>query len=256
MPRKALIFISLIGVLHCFAQEDAEKLLRIEGRVVDVNNDPIPYAHILMLDRQFGVAGDIFGCFSIGAYPGDTLTISAVSFHKKKFIVPSAAEVPKSVILFMLQSDTITLEEQEVYAWHERDELLKAEIEKLIDKELITGYDLLTPSYGDLLKNQFGFSGMSLSMPGPFSLIYSTFSKEARIRRALEKIILQEMARKRYNDALIYRITGLKDKYEINMFVYYCNLDNQFVIQSTDYELYAAIMSCYKDYSGKERAKK
>jgi hypothetical protein len=118
----------------------------------------------------------------------------------------------------------------------------------LIDQELITGYNLLIPSYGDLLKDQFGFSGMNLSMPGPFSLIYSTLSKEAKIRRALEKIIIQEAVRKRYNDALISRITGLKDKLEINKFVLYCKMEYQFVLQATDYELYSAILQYYHSY--------
>ncbi len=49
---------------------------------------PVSFAHIVNKARQLGVVGGYDGYFSIGAYPGDTLIISAVSYHNKNLIVP------------------------------------------------------------------------------------------------------------------------------------------------------------------------
>jgi hypothetical protein len=118
----------------------------------------------------------------------------------------------------------------------------------LAKQEVRTGLQQATPSYKDLVKKHFTISNFTLSIPGPFSLLYSTFSKEAKTRRELEKIILREKVEERYNADLISHITGLTDMQTINKMIDFCGLKPDFMFGSTDYELYSAILNCYNEF--------
>jgi hypothetical protein len=58
----------------------------------------------------------------------------------------------------------------------------------------------------------------------------------------------KERAEKRYNKALVSRITGLKTEDDLKKFMQFCALQIKFILESTDYELYAAISNCYDEY--------
>ena len=60
--------------------------------------------------------------------------------------------------------------------------------------------------------------------------------------------MLKETAGKRYNKEVVSHITGLKDEDQIRKFMEFCALQIKFILESTDYELYAAILGCYKEY--------
>jgi hypothetical protein len=83
---------------------------------------------------------------------------------------------------------------------------------------------------------------------GPIGLIYGQFSKEARSKKTYAELIRKDKADKRYNRIVVSRITGLKDEEDITNFMEFCSLQIKFILESTDYELYAAIMDCYHDF--------
>lgn len=253
MIRRVVLCTFLLWTIVLNGQDNSPKLVRLEGRVVDSHFQPIPYAHVLIPASHYGVAADIFGSFTIGAYPGDTLLIRAVSYHEKRYIAPANDHETEQPVTFILEPDTVVLDELEVYAWPERDAERKQIIDDLIEQELVTALDHLTPSYKDLLVSQLRSTGAGISIPGPFSLIYSTFSKEARTRREVEKIILREKVGKRYTPALISKLTGLKHTEEINRFISFCSLDDRFILGASDYELYASIRECYKEFIRTEK---
>ncbi len=110
----------------------------------------------------------------------------------------------------------------------------------------LANLDLHIPSPQEL--KALGSSG-AITLPGPFSLLYGQFSKEAKTKRLMAKLNILDKVRTRYNPSVISRITGLKDEKEIQKLMDYCKLQDQFILNATDYELYAAIMSCYTEYS-------
>jgi len=247
MIRKLFIITFLIVYFPAFSQEEERKPVRIPGRIMDSRQVPVSYAHIINTSTMAGCVGDYEGNFNIGVFPGDTLVISAVSYNKKQYVLPDTL-LPGQEFHFILDLDTIMLAEHVVYAWPGNLEARRAEVSELAKKEVRTGLQQATPSYKELVKKHFNLSNFTLSIPGPFSLLYSTFSKEARTRRALEKIILQENMEERYNPDLISQITGLTDMLTINRLIEYCDLDPDFIFGSTDYELFSAILFCYNEF--------
>lgn len=89
------------------------------------------------------------------------------------------------------------------------------------------------------------------SGPGPFSLLYGHYSKEAKSKKLYADLILKERAGRRYNKILVSKITGLINDDEIKNFMEFCALQIKFILESTEYELYAAILGCYNEYCEK-----
>ena len=86
------------------------------------------------------------------------------------------------------------------------------------------------------------------SGPGPVSILYEQFSKEGRSRRMYAEFLRKDKAWTRYNSTVVSKITGLKNEDDIQKFMQFCALQIKFILESTDYELYAAILNCYDEY--------
>jgi hypothetical protein len=246
MLKRIPFFIFFLISFSCFSQEEDIKPLRVEGKIMDQRQQIVSYAHILNKERQLGVVGGYDGYFSIGAYPGDTLVISAVSYHNKILIVPDSIKAASLPYLFIMEQDTLMLPEKIIYPWPStyaefRKDFLAKEIEDPLEN-----LDLHIPSSQEL--KALGGS-YAITLPGPFSILYSKFSKEAKTRKMMARLNLTEKVELRYNADIISKLTGMKDKEEIRRFMDYCRLQDQFILNATDYELYAAIMDCYKSFS-------
>jgi len=247
-------FLILLFLPMLVLSQPAEpRFMVIQGKVIDQERQAVAFAHILVESRHVGCVANNYGKFELGVYGGDTLTISAVSYHKKYFIVPDSLSESSYPLKFLMEADTILLPEQTVYAWPESEAFKKLTEVRIEDLE--KSKSLLVPSTRDLIRQTHVIGGegsIGVAFPGPFSLFYSAFSKEAKTRKALEKIILAEKLNKRYNPELVSLITGFDDRLTINRFLMKCKLSPQFILNSNDYELYYAVLKCYREFSSEE----
>jgi len=87
---------------------------------------------------------------------------------------------------------------------------------------------------------------------GPFTKLYETFSRHAKLQRRHQALVKANhkflQAAKLYNRDLVRKLTGLKDEKEIIMFMEFCDLDPEFILTTTTYELYLAINNCYEEF--------
>jgi hypothetical protein len=125
------------------------------------------------------------------------------------------------------------------------EEFKKAFIEMVIEDPL-ANLDLHLPSPAEMRNLAYPQGG--IVMPGPISLLYDQFSKEARSKRIYAGLLKKDQVAVRYNNAVISKLTGLKNEEEIKQFIDFCALKVQFILDSSDYELYAAIMDCYGNF--------
>lgn len=239
-------------LLYAYSQNDADGRIKVTGEIKDTKMKAVSYAHIVEKSRNEGWVGDYYGCFQAYVYPGDTLVISAVSYHPAFIYIPSDANNQGYLVEIIMQQDTIHLKELVIYPWPATYSQLKKDFLKVEIEDPMADIDLNLPSLKDLGKflktpmepGQIGiYAG-----PGPFSILYDQFSKEARSKRMYAEILKKEKVDKRYNKATVSRITGLKGEDEIKKFMDFCSLQIKFILESTDYELYAAILNCYDEY--------
>jgi hypothetical protein len=144
------------------------------------------------------------------------------------------------------RAKTINLHDSVLAPWPATyEEFKKAFIEMVIEDPL-ANLDLHLPSPAEMRNIAYPQGG--IIMPGPISLLYDQFSKEARSKRIYAGLLKKDLVAVRYNNAVISKLTGLKDEKEIKKFIDFCALKVQFILDSSDYELYAAIMDCYEKF--------
>ena len=98
-------------------------------------------------------------------------------------------------------------------------------------------------------KNMDGTTGFS--MTSPISLLYNAFSKEERSKRkafALEAFApIRKKINAKYNYQNIERWTGLKND-QLTKFVLYCNFDDNFLADISEYDLIVVIDLKLKEF--------
>jgi hypothetical protein len=249
MPKIFLSVIFLSCILSAYSQNTPDERVLIRGLIKDSTQNPVSYAHILNKNRNEGWVSDYYGTFRANALPGDTLVVSAVSFHKAIIVIPEVMSGPEYLAEIILQKEIVQLEEVVVHPWPATLELLKKEFMEVEIEDPLANFDLHLPSPKEMVNLAYPAGGFRIE--GPVSALYNQFSKEAKSKRIYAELMLKEKAGKRYNYDVVTKITGLKSEDEIKKFMEFCALQIKFILDSSDYELYAAILGCYNDYCSK-----
>jgi len=71
----------------------------------------------------------------------------------------------------------------------------------------------------------------------------------------LEKDTYRNLIHQRYNEEVVEKVTGFKNKEKIKELMDYCNFSDQFILHSLDYDLYVAIIKCSRSYEKKKKSK-
>jgi hypothetical protein len=253
MRQVLLISIFAIVFQSAFSQAEYKSLLAIEGQITDERSQPVSYVNVFIKSRVTGAVSDYYGNYSIAALPGDTLTFSAVSYRKTSFIVPSDLSSAGYRLDVRLEQDTVGLEEIVIYPWPASYKQFKEDFLELEVGDPLANLNLQLPSMKDIsaMSKTPGEPGQIgiYSGSGPVSILYDQFSKEAKSRKLYAEVVRKESSEKRYNRAVVMKITGLKKEEEISAFMKFCPIDTKFVLQSSDYDLYLAIRNCFAEFA-------
>jgi hypothetical protein len=242
----------MIIIPAVYGQVDHVRRVHLTGNIKDEKEKPVSYAHIMEVSRYEGWISDYYGEFSADPFPGDTLIISAVSYHHAKIYIPRELTENEFHVEVILHAETVELKELVVYPWPGTYDKLRREFLKIEIDDPADDVALYLPPMKDII-NKLKTPGVPgqiglYSGPGPFSILYDQFSREAKSKRLYAEIMKKEKAEKRFNSALVTRITGLKKEDDIKKFMEFCALQVKFILESTDYELYAAVLNCYHEF--------
>jgi len=248
-----VFFIAIL--LHANAQEQ-KTLVRLSGRVTAVRDTSgISYAHVLNLSHPYGTICDQNGDFTFTCNRGDTLQISAVGYETYHFATNNLdPSKPESKIRIRLMTKIYVLPSVTILPFHTREGMRRFFINmQLPDKDKRE----IALSHLNIKREEVGARPQSgLTLPGPVSLLYDLFSKEAKQRKKYEKLVAQDninqMIAKRYNPEVVALIIGQNDPNLIKDFMNYCNISLGYLLTVNDYDLYLYIKDQWLNYS-KER---
>lgn len=200
----------------------------------DSTGQPINLARVVNFRTQYLTRSDSRGNFLISARPGDRLTISCPMCEERTATVDSSyADLTLRVKQFVLPDSGTTLAEVEVRGKTEAE--VKQEIREFLKEPTA----------------QRGLSGDDiLSMAqSPFTLLYEAFSKTAKARRRAA-VMRQEdrrrqLAESRYNRLFVSQATGLNGD-DLDQFMRYCPVPDEFVLRASDYELMERVKECHR----------
>ncbi len=249
--KRVLLFLFFIALSSGLVR--AQETI-IEGQIVNLDHRPIAYAHVILLRNLTGTVSDSAGRFSMSLKYGDTLIISHIGYTTRVYSFNESSLLYDHRLEIVLLDKTYELKEVVITTFPKTWEEFKYAFENLktddevqpadlhLDKEIMTGYNIPQGGFG-------------VTMNGPITALYNMFSREAKSKRKLA--ILQENDRRtktigqRYNYDLIKRLTGITQQETIEKFMEFCHLSDEFILHSSDYDLYLAILECYREFCEK-----
>lgn len=154
------------------------------GTVVNGETNELLVGTHLLSSNQFGTKTDETGTFSISVLPNDTLTISYIGYKTLTYVTPQQNS-GKYLIKFKLYTDSITLQEVEIFPWPTYDEFKKAfaELKEHEPEIKMEGVKM----YQDRNIEPWEFTMLHI-FSNPISLIYDKLlDKKAKQRRRLDR---------------------------------------------------------------------
>jgi IS1 family transposase len=120
----SVFFFLNILILPGSAQE--KSLIQLNGRVVNVMLEPLPYSHILIMNNYRGTITNTKGRYTLVVEPGDTVLYSAVGYKRKYLRMPATMSNPFLQLDVVLEVDTLVIEAVEIYPWKSYEEFKEA----------------------------------------------------------------------------------------------------------------------------------
>jgi hypothetical protein len=243
-------------LIHANAQEQ-KRTVKISGQVTAVRDTlGISYAHILDLSHPYGTISDANGNFTFSCYRGDTLQISAIGYETYLFATNTLdPDKSASKVRIRLMSKIYLLPSVTVLPFRTREGMRRYFMNMKLPSKDKSNYELSKLHINR--KDEIGAVPQSgLTLPGPATILWDLFSREAKNRRKLEKFIAQDninqQISKRYNPEVVALIIGRDDPNLIKDFMQYCQVSLGFLATVNDYDLYLYIKNRWISYS-KER---
>ncbi|MFA5974142.1 MAG: hypothetical protein WC780_17475 [Lentimicrobiaceae bacterium] len=271
MKRNWLLFLLLFPVFLSAKAQVAETrpVVSVEGFITNTDGKYIENVHVVDVSGNKGTTSNWQGQFHINTHPGDTIRVTCVGYIPFRYHIPVRGQSPVIPMHIVLQFDTILITGVEIFPWPADAKALKEAVLAMEDQ---------TPKVPDLKLNDPKFyntpipgsppqsstpgmanPGLTYTINGPFTALYDAFSKEGKSKRKLESLVGQDqkkvIAARRYNAKVVQQITSFKTDKEIQDFMMYCNLSVDFIVSSTEYELYKAIHECLLAYNEDKKEK-
>ncbi|MBO0939903.1 hypothetical protein J2I47_25380 [Fibrella sp. HMF5335] len=175
------------------------------------------------------------GAFYLDVKPGDSVIVISPSHGRVGLKWDGVTKEPQLLMKRQLSDDVVNLPVLTVRA--KRDAEIRKELAQILSEP-------------EARKGLSGEEIFSLAQ-SPVTLLYELFSKQARAHR--KAVMISQQHRKRmlanYRVELItQRATDLQGE-TVESFRDYCNFNDDFVLQATEYDLTFAVLQRYKQYA-------
>lgn len=108
----------LVSTLRTYSQDNKKSdIVHLTGRTLTDSVQPVPYVHIILVNKNLASASDLQGNFNFPAEINDTILFRAVGFKYYTLIVKDTFTVKYPYIPIQLEQDTIQIRELVIKPW-------------------------------------------------------------------------------------------------------------------------------------------
>ena len=231
------------------AQKSANLQYLFKGKLVDADSGvSVSFAHVRNYYKSSITTSNQDGAFTMPVQGGDTLLITRIGYTALKYAVP--IQEPMGVTTILVQPKTEELKEVVITQFPTeskfKDQLLKLELPE-------EGIALRLPPPPPISNNSIPEGDVSIvSISGAISGFANKFNDKERGRQFKIRMDLKEqrdaVIATKFNKDIAQQITGLKDGAELNEFMEFCVLQDDFLYNANQYEIHEAVLGCFKDF--------
>jgi hypothetical protein len=137
MKRTLLPVTFCFVLIHGIIAQENNNLVQLTGKLSDELQQPLPYAHILILNNYRGAISDRYGKFSLVVQKQDSVMFASLGFKRKVIVIPDTLPEPYFTLNIVLERDTLMIAEIVIYPWKTYEEFKEAFIHlKLPDDDM------------------------------------------------------------------------------------------------------------------------
>lgn len=258
MPERMLriLPVLLTVIFHLITPEiRAQDYILIHGTVYNLKGETLPGAHVMNVKRRYGTFTDYKGEYTLILAQRDTMRISMVGYKPFFYVIPASLKGLSYSMKITLLTDTLEISGPEIRPYPATYAEFRQEFVamKAPEENLIKKLQIPTEPYRSKYSNPEG----GLLLPGPFSLLYDNFSKEARQRKKMNAILAAVELRKALLD--IFPLEILKLRYgcetgeDVDDLIRFCAIDKT-RLQTTPHYLLAGMLDrCGNEWKRQNR---
>lgn len=241
---RLLCFLSLFAASAGYAQQ----YVMIKGQVWDLTGEKLVGAHAYNSSRHYGTFTDINGIFFLVMAPGDSLRVTMVGYKPYRMRVPIKLEATSYKLDITLAGDTILLKTAEIKPYPETYPELKRQFVKLKvnDEKWFDRTKMPDVVYRSKYANP---DGTGLLLPGPFSLLYNAFSKEAKELKKMNTILTTDRVREKLltiiSKSSFEKEFSITNDDQINALIKRCGITIEFLNSTPEYRVIEYLIDCY-----------
>lgn len=120
------IFLMLFSFRITEMKAQEKNLIQLTGKVTDELLQPLPFAHVLVMEGFRGAITNIYGNFSVVVEEGDSVMISSVGYKQKYLVIPDNLISHFMNVEVNLDIDTLVIAEAQIYPWKTYEEFKEA----------------------------------------------------------------------------------------------------------------------------------
>lgn len=229
--KKTLIIFLLLFAFNSLVMSQCEEVY-LKGQVIDTTSH-IGFYNLMVINMttKQGVFGHPDGKFSVYVRPGDKIAFSVKGYGKIFINIPSQLEECSVDTLIYLTPNVQNYEEITIYPVRSLEDI-KKDRESLSQRETrtVTGLNVIS---------------------SPITALYERFSKRAKSKKLVAQMEYQDDINQVLKELLrayvSYDVVYLKED-QFESFVYFLNIDENFLKTATDYELIEYIKGKLEHY--------
>ncbi|HPD96176.1 MAG TPA: hypothetical protein PLA24_09800 [Tenuifilaceae bacterium] len=233
-----------------FFPEDSVQVVNF--RLIDAKtSEPVGLAHLLNYSRGIGSISDMLGYVTIRVGVGDSIRISAIGYYSRGLyswgqykkdslfytikLLPKVYELQPVTISRFTTYDRFLRQVASLRLMPTKEELLQLRVETYLSNA-IKRMDLKTlpQTSGGIIFGQDWYS-----------------RQKEKLKEYLQKEKERNVVEQKYNPGIVQELTGLSGN-ELYDFWGYLNFDEEFLKNSSDYEIRRAILAKYNLYKKKK----
>lgn len=185
MNLRNSIFLIFLIIVIAFESKGQDYIM-IKGTVYNLRGETLPGANAVNISKNYGTFTDYSGDFTLILAKNDTLKVSMVGFKPFLYKIPEKLKGLNYSMKITLMADTLILQETEIRPYPATYAEFRQEFVtmKTPEEKIINDMNLPTEPFRKRYESPEG----GLLLPGPFSLLYDNFSKEAKQKKKMAEI--------------------------------------------------------------------
>lgn len=224
----------------------------LRGKVISRSDSTaIPNVHVINQSHARATTSGAEGQFGIPVQVGDSIRFQAIGFETRVFGISQEVLNQQEDWVVRLEEKIYELPVVEIWPYQTFSEFKYAFL-NFKDPEPEFELELPEVSLDAIPGNRP--PGLGVVIPGPITFLYDRFSRRGKAQRNYLEVMRQEdlasRASRVVNPQVIERLTGLKEREDINAFLIHCGITDEYVVNTREAEVFARIIACYEGYVG------